>query len=355
MSSRKLTSDDLERFKREAKKLRRSESSTHMAALDAIARREGFPDWWHLQHSVAHTTGLALAGRATTARACLEGFLGYLTAGDAPSACSFLVEPDRTLMVRVSRSRTAILAAIDALTGAVDERFGAGSADWIRHGASGQLEPLVAGLRERGAAGLEKRLDESLALERAVERFRERITRSTRSPEKIEAAVERFRASFPEKLEKIREDSRKLFHDVLDEAQEQLRPVAAFIQSTVAVGDPLQAIANGTEIVDVVERGDRATARILKTRFPGAPPVEDTIELEKDRGFWFSHGPRGGRGKPTPEDERFVGSLASGLESAAAALDGLAREIESDAVPTRAAADERVKAIFEGVMGALAL
>lgn len=46
----KYTQHQIDRLKREAKKLRKTGDLTHVQALDQIAEREGFPSWWHLQH-----------------------------------------------------------------------------------------------------------------------------------------------------------------------------------------------------------------------------------------------------------------------------------------------------------------
>jgi len=49
---RHITPADLERFKREAKKLRRSDGMSHMQALEVLAKAAGYAGWWELQRRV---------------------------------------------------------------------------------------------------------------------------------------------------------------------------------------------------------------------------------------------------------------------------------------------------------------
>jgi hypothetical protein len=358
MSAHELSSSDLERFKREAKKTRRLEGITHLQALDAIARREGFPDWWHLQHAVersARPEGLPEPGKARTARASLDGFLGYLKLGDVPAACSFLVEPERTLFARVSIARTKALVATDALCEALDEKFGPGSAEPIRLGVTGQVEPLFRGIRERALTRLEENLDArvgdgSATEQRAIERLRQSLERIGASEEIRKRSIAQLKQRLAEKIgpgasklrERARENLEKFLENLHEDLRDDLSPAARFVEERARSGDPLEAIARGVEVQDVTERGDQATARILKRRHPDAPPVEDTIELERKDGFWFAHGPKGGRGPVSPSDEPFVRALAASLESTARAWEGLASEIESGSVGTKEAAYARV-------------
>jgi hypothetical protein len=50
MSQRIFTEVEIKNLKREAKKLSKRDGIPHVEALNRIAIREGFPNWWYLQH-----------------------------------------------------------------------------------------------------------------------------------------------------------------------------------------------------------------------------------------------------------------------------------------------------------------
>ncbi len=84
---RHITPADLERFKREAKRLRRRDGITHLQALDALAEAAGYPGWWQLQHRV-NTQPAAIAKNVSAADVLLSACTQLLGMSDFWLLCA---------------------------------------------------------------------------------------------------------------------------------------------------------------------------------------------------------------------------------------------------------------------------
>src|SRR5437870_13002637 len=93
--------------------------------------------------ALAGALGLALQGRARaedlpppgkapTARACVDAIIAYSKKGDIDSMCSFMVEPDRTVLPMIMKSMNGMDGSTDKLGKAMDAKW-PGSSSSLQH------------------------------------------------------------------------------------------------------------------------------------------------------------------------------------------------------------------------------
>src|SRR5262245_10952535 len=79
--------------------------------------------------SAARADDLPAAGKASTAKGCVEAIVAYAKKGDFDSAFSFMVPPWNTAIPKMKKSGDAAAAATEKLKKSMEAKFGPGAGE----------------------------------------------------------------------------------------------------------------------------------------------------------------------------------------------------------------------------------